>query len=102
MIFLLVRLFSACDCFQFGSLTNDVIAQCDVNGQCPCHSHVVGLQCERCQEGYWNIVSGNGIKRTCMSDKCRNVVFISFALGGLTLVFILDVPCEYVRKILKL
>jgi len=53
-------LFSACNCFRFGSFSNDAVVQCDVTGQCPCHSHVVGLQCDQCEHGYWNIVSGNG------------------------------------------
>jgi Laminin EGF domain len=54
----------ACNCFALGSVNNgdDVFApiDCDVNGQCPCLDHVIGNRCDRCRDGYWNIVSGTG------------------------------------------
>ncbi|KAK3862970.1 hypothetical protein Pcinc_031206 [Petrolisthes cinctipes] len=34
---------------------------CDqVTGQCQCRSHVIGLKCNKCQPGYWNLTSGEG------------------------------------------
>ncbi|XP_035684796.1 laminin subunit gamma-1-like isoform X3 [Branchiostoma floridae] len=47
-----------CNCYQFGTQAG---GECDQNtGQCPCLSNVVGLQCDRCVDGYWNINSGSG------------------------------------------
>uniref|UniRef100_A0A2K6GEB6 Laminin subunit beta 4 n=1 Tax=Propithecus coquereli TaxID=379532 RepID=A0A2K6GEB6_PROCO len=40
---------------------------CDaVTGRCPCLSNVTGLACDRCADGYWNLVPGRG----CQSCNC--------------------------------
>ena len=70
-------LFLACNCFRFGSLISDAVVQCDVTGQCPCHGHVVGLQCDRCEDGYWNIVSGNGRKTEFQRVYLTGLFFLS-------------------------
>ena len=42
---------------------------CDpVSGQCSCLKHVVGIQCDKCEAGYWNLASGKGCK-PCECDK---------------------------------
>ncbi|KAI8518409.1 biological adhesion [Branchiostoma belcheri] len=56
----------ACNCYQFGT---QVGGECDqTTGQCPCLSNVVGLQCDRCVDGYWNINSGSGCEQ-CDCDQ---------------------------------
>uniref|UniRef100_A0A0P4W2M2 Laminin subunit gamma-1 n=1 Tax=Scylla olivacea TaxID=85551 RepID=A0A0P4W2M2_SCYOL len=40
---------------------------CDqVTGQCQCKDHVTGLKCDKCEPGFWNLVSGEG----CESCSC--------------------------------
>jgi laminin gamma 1 len=55
----------ACDCFKAGTNVDD--SQCALNdGQCKCKPHVIGRQCDQCEESYWNITSGKG----CAECKC--------------------------------
>lgn len=58
----------ACSCYPRGSLqTPDGISICDqVSGDCKCKANVIGKNCNECQNGYWNIASGEG----CTSCKC--------------------------------
>ena len=63
----------ACECFGAGTIENENLnenlddIQCDLNnGQCNCKTNVIGRQCNECENGYWNITSGNG----CIDCKC--------------------------------
>lgn len=57
----------ACECYSLGS--HDVV-QCDrVTGQCTCLPNVQGKHCDQCQDGYWDIHSGEG----CRSCACHPV-----------------------------
>ncbi|VDP07330.1 unnamed protein product [Soboliphyme baturini] len=54
-----------CKCFPPGTQktvdSGAAIAECEQSsGQCSCLKHVVGLRCDRCEPGYFNISSGNG------------------------------------------
>lgn len=58
----------ACSCYPRGTVqTSDGISMCDhVSGDCDCKANVVGKNCNECQNGFWNIASGEG----CESCKC--------------------------------
>lgn len=58
----------ACSCYPRGSLqTEDGISICNqVSGDCACKPNVIGKNCNECQNGFWNIASGDG----CQSCKC--------------------------------
>lgn len=60
-----------CSCYPRGSeQTLDGISICDqVSGDCKCKSNVVGKSCNECQNGFWNIASGDG----CVSCKCDSI-----------------------------
>ncbi|PAV69963.1 hypothetical protein WR25_10914 [Diploscapter pachys] len=48
-----------CVCNELG--TNSTFGSCDrVTGQCPCLSHVIGVQCDQCEENHYNMASGHG------------------------------------------
>ena len=32
-------------------------------GQCKCLSNVIGIQCDKCADGFWNLGSGNGCQK---------------------------------------
>lgn len=57
-----------CSCYPRGTEQNDKgISQCDqVTGNCHCKPNVIGRDCNECQPGFFNIVSGNG----CESCGC--------------------------------
>lgn len=57
-----------CSCYPPGSeQTEDGISICDqLTGSCRCKPNVVGRNCNECQNGYYNIISGNG----CESCNC--------------------------------
>lgn len=57
-----------CSCYPRGSIqTSDGISVCDqVSGDCKCKPNIIGRNCNECQNGYWNIASGEG----CISCKC--------------------------------
>ncbi|XP_013412469.1 laminin subunit gamma-1 [Lingula anatina] len=62
----------ACQCYPRGSRrpasAPDGVLLCEARtGQCPCLPYVTGRQCDRCQDGYYNIDSGNGCEM-CMCD----------------------------------
>lgn len=55
---------------------------CDeVTGQCPCRRGVVGIRCDRCEDGYWNLNGQSGCQRcNChtghsSSNLCDKVTF---------------------------
>ncbi|XP_013780127.1 laminin subunit gamma-1-like isoform X1 [Limulus polyphemus] len=54
----------ACNCYPPGTLLEAVdngILTCDLgSGRCHCKPHVTGRQCDLCDDGYWNLDSGNG------------------------------------------
>ncbi|XP_013774278.1 laminin subunit gamma-1-like [Limulus polyphemus] len=54
----------ACNCYPPGTLPEAVdngILTCDLgSGRCHCQPHVSGRQCDQCDDGYWNLDSGNG------------------------------------------
>lgn len=62
----------ACECDCDGSIDEN---HCDLStGQCSCKPNVIGLQCDKCKDGYWNLISGLG----CESCGCN-------VLGSLSL-----------------
>uniref|UniRef100_A0A158R623 Laminin subunit gamma-1 n=1 Tax=Syphacia muris TaxID=451379 RepID=A0A158R623_9BILA len=62
-----------CNCYALGTKRQDIdqpILECrQSDGQCECHPHVSGLQCNKCEDGYFNITSGNG----CQNCDCDPV-----------------------------
>uniref|UniRef100_A0A0N5AHT3 Laminin EGF-like domain-containing protein n=1 Tax=Syphacia muris TaxID=451379 RepID=A0A0N5AHT3_9BILA len=63
----------SCSCYVLGTKRDNAdytLLECrQSDGQCDCHSHVTGAQCDKCEEGYFNITSGNG----CQSCDCDPV-----------------------------
>ncbi|UYV66192.1 LAMC3 [Cordylochernes scorpioides] len=57
---------AACECFPAGTQSDDGLCE-EVTGQCPCKEHVSGRRCDRCQEGYYGLHSGEGC-RACNCD----------------------------------
>ncbi|KAJ8915766.1 hypothetical protein NQ315_004578 [Exocentrus adspersus] len=57
-----------CQCYHVGTVGYDFGAPiCDQStGACSCKSHVVGRNCDHCEEGYYNLQSGEG----CHSCNC--------------------------------
>lgn len=49
-----------CQCYRAGTIETDGGPPlCDqLTGQCHCKSHVQGVNCDVCEDGYFNIVSG--------------------------------------------
>lgn len=58
-----------CSCYPPGTeQTEDGISICDqLSGNCKCKPNVIGHNCNECQPGYFNIVSGNGCEN-CYCD----------------------------------
>lgn len=52
----------ACNCYPPGTQPINGLSCDPKNGQCTCQDHVVGLQCDTCEAGYWNINTGTGTK----------------------------------------
>ena len=52
-----------CQCYEPGTLGSEIgTPHCDqVTGQCKCRPHVHGRNCDFCQDGYFNIASGEVI-----------------------------------------
>lgn len=49
-----------CQCNHYGTQeTGFGPPVCDqLTGQCHCKTHVVGKNCDRCEDGFYNIISG--------------------------------------------
>ncbi|XP_075230002.1 laminin subunit gamma-1 isoform X2 [Lycorma delicatula] len=60
-----------CQCYHVGTEETDSGPPiCDqLNGQCKCKPHVIGTNCDQCEPGYYNIISGNG----CQACNCDPV-----------------------------
>ncbi|XP_023243676.1 laminin subunit gamma-1-like isoform X1 [Centruroides sculpturatus] len=53
-----------CNCYPLGTVQQTGAPNCDVlTGQCRCRANVVGLGCDTCEVGYWNIGSGTGCEK---------------------------------------
>lgn len=58
-----------CQCYPSGTAEYDDgrIYPCNqLSGHCTCKSHVVGRNCDKCDDGYYDIMSGNG----CTACNC--------------------------------
>lgn len=58
-----------CQCYPPGTLELDDgrVSPCDqLTGHCACKPHVIGHDCDRCEEGYYHIMSGEG----CTACNC--------------------------------
>ncbi|XP_028398055.1 laminin subunit beta-1-like [Dendronephthya gigantea] len=56
-----------CICNEIGTNSGPGAGPCNAStGQCPCKPNVVGLSCDRCAPGHWNLASGDG----CESCDC--------------------------------
>ncbi|XP_035428786.1 laminin subunit gamma-1 [Spodoptera frugiperda] len=51
-----------CQCHDAGTVESaEGPPQCDgLTGLCTCHPHVIGRNCDKCEDGYYNINSGTG------------------------------------------
>ncbi|XP_057672531.1 laminin subunit gamma-1-like [Diorhabda carinulata] len=60
-----------CTCYPVGTVAEKSGApDCDqTTGTCSCKPHVVGLNCDRCEDGYYNIMSGEG----CHACNCDSI-----------------------------
>ncbi|CAF1447840.1 unnamed protein product [Adineta steineri] len=62
----------ACNCHPKGTQrhSDNSLLQCNLqSGQCSCKSNVQGRQCDRCENGYWNLNSDRG----CETCKCNPI-----------------------------
>lgn len=61
-----------CQCYAPGTEenNNDGSPLCDqISGECRCKPHVQGRNCDQCEDGYYNIISGEG----CQSCNCNPI-----------------------------
>ncbi|CAH0546889.1 unnamed protein product [Brassicogethes aeneus] len=60
-----------CECYHLGTqANNDGAPICDQSsGSCVCKPHVVGTNCDKCEDGFYNLQSGAG----CQSCDCDTV-----------------------------
>ncbi|XP_014366432.2 laminin subunit gamma-1 [Papilio machaon] len=58
-----------CQCHEAGTLESaEGPPQCDgLTGFCSCRAHVIGRNCDKCEDGYYNIDSGEG----CIPCQCN-------------------------------
>ncbi|XP_002168125.3 laminin subunit beta-1 isoform X1 [Hydra vulgaris] len=57
----------ACECNSLGT-NNNTGGYCNsVSGQCPCLPNVVGMNCDKCADGFYEMIIGKGC-RNCMCD----------------------------------
>lgn len=62
----------ACNCYGLGSIRSPHGSDCDHSGRCRCQSNVIGVNCDRCLESYWNIDSGSGCE-SCNCDRTGSI-----------------------------
>ncbi|XP_044268909.1 laminin subunit gamma-1 isoform X1 [Tribolium madens] len=56
-----------CECNPAGTESNGGSIECDrITGSCHCKPHVIGRNCDQCEDGYFNLRSGEG----CHSCNC--------------------------------
>ncbi|XP_064609157.1 laminin-like protein epi-1 [Liolophura sinensis] len=48
-----------CLCETSGTVGNTAVCNSNSTGQCPCKQYVTGRQCNICQDGFYNLTSGN-------------------------------------------
>ncbi|CAG9855706.1 unnamed protein product [Phyllotreta striolata] len=72
----------ACTCYSVGTVAGETGApDCDQStGNCNCKPHVVGLNCGSCEDGYYNIMSGEG----CHACNCDGIGSINKTCDLLT------------------
>lgn len=60
-----------CQCYPVGTIRDESDEPvCDQStGNCYCKPHVIGRNCDHCEEGYYNLHSGEG----CHSCNCDTV-----------------------------
>ncbi|KAF5273327.1 hypothetical protein FQR65_LT04750 [Abscondita terminalis] len=60
-----------CQCYPVGTEEGyDLSPICDqISGNCRCKAHVQGRNCDQCEDGYFNIISGEG----CLQCNCDAV-----------------------------
>lgn len=60
-----------CECYHLGTQANDEGSpDCDqTTGSCYCKPHVVGKNCDKCEDGYYNLQSGEG----CQPCNCDSI-----------------------------
>lgn len=54
-----------CQCYPPGTVELDDgrVAPCEqLTGHCTCKPHVIGRNCDKCEEGYYHILSGEVLK----------------------------------------
>ena len=54
-----------CQCYPPGTieLNDGRVAPCEqLTGHCTCKPHVIGRNCDKCEEGYYHILSGEVLK----------------------------------------
>ncbi|XP_054274289.1 laminin subunit gamma-1-like isoform X2 [Macrosteles quadrilineatus] len=71
-----------CQCYLPGTEVDSTGPPiCDqLSGQCQCKPHVTGVNCDQCQAGYYNIVSGQG----CQSCNCDPVGSLNQSCDAVT------------------
>ncbi|CAF1263772.1 unnamed protein product, partial [Didymodactylos carnosus] len=72
----------ACNCHPRGTRRTtgvQYLTQCNLqNGQCQCKSNVIGRQCDKCEDGYWNLNSDSeDVARTLVRLGCAYVPKVS-------------------------
>ena len=66
----------ACSCYPPGTITAGVISCNPQTGDCPCQPNVRGRQCNQCEEGYWNLDSGQGLCCYCVPIFSDEALFL--------------------------
>lgn len=74
-------MYIACNCHPKGTqrYSDNSLVQCNLqNGQCPCKSNVQSRQCDRCENGYWNLESDQG---KCIRIDIFFILFLKIYVG---------------------
>ncbi|KAG8443758.1 hypothetical protein GDO86_009077 [Hymenochirus boettgeri] len=58
-----------CRCNKAGTISEDIPCE-QIGGQCKCKTHVVGLQCDQCMDGYYNLNMSD--YHGCQPCKCNS------------------------------